>query len=399
MSNRWFATAKRAALLMGLLLAAWSAEVAVVTAAVPPCDDGTTPTTLNDLRVVKECTATVPGAGKPTTTTYTTTRRAELGDHLVVMVSGLSRFRAAANAPVDWSRIVLVIDGQPLKGVTPLFSDISHSHLEFVLTQDAANRAAWIPVLSGAIRDRAVTLTVGLDGQPPLPSDVDDFRLIAIPTVWAWVWFAITACTAVLLVWTARCSNVLRDVGPNPIGENGVARFKPYSLARTQMAVWFFVVLASYLFIWLVTGTLDSLTASVLALTGISAATAVAGTTIDTRNQAIATSSAAAPALLGAAPLALAAAPAVLEPPPAANEAAQHSEGFFTDILSDQQGFSLARVQIAVWTMVLVIVFIRSVWKQLAMPEFDATLLGLMGISNGTYVGFKGLEAASSPTN
>jgi hypothetical protein len=25
----------------------------------------------------------------------------------------------------------------------------------------------------------------------------------------------------------------------------------------------------------------------------------------------------------------------------------------------------------------------------LVMPEFDATLLGLMGISNGTYIGFK----------
>jgi hypothetical protein len=30
-----------------------------------------------------------------------------------------------------------------------------------------------------------------------------------------------------------------------------------------------------------------------------------------------------------------------------------------------------------------------SVYKDLAMPEFSATLLGLMGLSSGTYLGFK----------
>lgn len=349
-----------------LLLGTFAFAIAPLQAEAPRCDSGTTPTALKDLRVVKQCTDSAPdSSGQPTTKTYGTTQRAELGDHVVVMVSGLARFRAEANAQVDWSRIMLVIDGQPLKGVTPLYTDLAHSHLEFVLKQDSTNHASWIPVLSGAVRHRAVTLSVGFDGQPPLQSDVDEFRLVAIPSVWVWVWIAITACTAIVLVWTARCSNLLRDVGQNPVDANGVMHFKPYSLARTQMAVWFFVVLTAYLFIWLVTGTLDSLTSSVLALAGISAATAVAGTTIDTKNQASA---------------------------PAAAPTAPRSESFFTDILSDSQGYSLARVQIAVWTFVLVVVFVRSVWKDLAMPEFDATLLGLMGISNGTYVGFKGLE-------
>jgi hypothetical protein len=30
-----------------------------------------------------------------------------------------------------------------------------------------------------------------------------------------------------------------------------------------------------------------------------------------------------------------------------------------------------------------------AVFSQLAMPDFSATLLGLMGISSGTYIGFK----------
>ena len=47
------------------------------------------------------------------------------------------------------------------------------------------------------------------------------------------------------------------------------------------------------------------------------------------------------------------------------------------------------RLQIFVWTIVLLIIFVRSVYDQLAMPDFSATLLGLMGISGGTYLGFK----------
>jgi hypothetical protein len=65
------------------------------------------------------------------------------------------------------------------------------------------------------------------------------------------------------------------------------------------------------------------------------------------------------------------------------------SAGFFQDILSDSNGISFHRFQIFVWTLVLVIVFVSSVYGRLAMPEFSERLFGLMGISSGTYLGFK----------
>ena len=40
------------------------------------------------------------------------------------------------------------------------------------------------------------------------------------------------------------------------------------------------------------------------------------------------------------------------------------------------------------WTVVLTVDFIVRVAEDV-MPNFDATLLGLMGISGGTYIGFK----------
>jgi hypothetical protein len=41
------------------------------------------------------------------------------------------------------------------------------------------------------------------------------------------------------------------------------------------------------------------------------------------------------------------------------------------------------------WTLILGVVFIAGVFRQLAQPTLDSSLLTLMGISSGTYVGFK----------
>ena len=41
------------------------------------------------------------------------------------------------------------------------------------------------------------------------------------------------------------------------------------------------------------------------------------------------------------------------------------------------------------WTVVLGIIFAGNVYRDLAMPDFSTTLLALMGISAGTYLGLK----------
>ena len=64
------------------------------------------------------------------------------------------------------------------------------------------------------------------------------------------------------------------------------------------------------------------------------------------------------------------------------------SKGFFEDVLTDDVGISFHRFQMFAWTIVLGIIFIASVYRQLAMPEFNETLLALLGISSGTYMGF-----------
>jgi ABC-type Mn2+/Zn2+ transport system permease subunit len=65
------------------------------------------------------------------------------------------------------------------------------------------------------------------------------------------------------------------------------------------------------------------------------------------------------------------------------------SRRFLDDILSDENGISFHRFQITVWTLVLVVIFGFVVYETLGMPTFDEKLLALMGISSGTYLGFK----------
>ena len=62
---------------------------------------------------------------------------------------------------------------------------------------------------------------------------------------------------------------------------------------------------------------------------------------------------------------------------------------FFLDLLRERSNVDFHRFQLIAWTLILGLVFVFGVFKQLAMPKFDATLLILMGISNGTYLGFK----------
>jgi hypothetical protein len=65
------------------------------------------------------------------------------------------------------------------------------------------------------------------------------------------------------------------------------------------------------------------------------------------------------------------------------------TKNFFRDILSDEHGVSFYRFQMFAWTIVLICIFVSQVYNYLTMPDFDSTLLALMGISGGTYVGFK----------
>ena len=265
------------------------------------------------------------------------------------------------------NKLVPYIDGLPLKGIYPEAIDGSLHELTYYLRRTADSDDTWYKLLKEPDSfSRKAVVSVGLEDESPIATDVrasgQTFNLVIITRGLFLVCLGIIAGTVLILVLLASKSDILRSPGPRPL-----TGMSPYSLAYTQMAFWFCLVMSSFLIVWLITGDFATITGSVLGLIGISAGTALGATLIDVSKQG------------------------ATNPP-----TLPQSRGFLRDILSDDDGISLHRFQIFVWTIALGVIFCVEVYKNLSMPQFDPTLLALMGISAGTYLGFKFPEGQNS---
>jgi hypothetical protein len=326
----------------------------------------------------------------------------------------------------DAKKLVPYIDGLAIRGNYPAEIHPSQNHLQFHLQITAENRNVWVALLGAPTGIRKlVFFSVGPEDQSPFETVYDPgnrIPLTAISPVYGLIALIVVALTFILLVWLARTTHIIREPGPRPVG----GKLRPYNLGRTQMAFWFFLVYASYVVIWLITDALDTITPSLLGLMGISAGTALSEAMIDSgkdvaKAEQLQNVTAEKQTLEQSIPElqtqidalnAKAMTPEdtisrdnlssqlqdyrtrlvqvnqqiqALTPPATANVSA----GFLRDILSDSSGYSFHRFQIFAWTIVLGVIFVSSVYNGLTMPEFSTTLLGLMGISSGTYIGFK----------
>ena len=347
----------------------------------------------------------------------------ELDDIVELHIQGLEKWAETH----DVNKLVPYIDGRAIRGNYPEELHIDRGRVIYHLQITPENKNTWIDLLGepDSIR-KTVTLSVGLEEGSAFDSihERDNpVTMTVISPVYGIVSLLIIGTTLVLLLWLARSTNIIRERGPAP----APGKRRPYNLGRAQMAFWFFLIYSSYLTIWLITGALDTITASLLALMGISAGTALGEAMIDdgkdtantnqvqsltaekyaleqsiTETQAqldVANQQASSQVTdqsnrdalnrqltdsrtrLGQIDLQLRTLSAM--------QPATESIGFIRDILTDSTGYSFHRFQIFAWTIILGIIFISSVYKSLSMPEFSSTLLGLMGLSAGTYIGFK----------
>lgn len=341
---------------------------------------------------------------------YTHTRTA-LDAPLTVAVAGLCEWDAVpGNDPND---LRLWLGGRMLSALKPTIANTEQNYLNFELTLMPEDREQWVSILAEARRvaDHAVPVSVGMkNSTQPFESDV--YVVFRVFPPYIWVIALVLGVFGVGLVALGVRSNLLRGavIAVAPARPDRL----PFSLARVQMAWWFLLVVGTFVYIWLITGSYDTLTASVLGLIGISGATGLAAIFVDRekvneaaarrtelelrlanlemRTSELASSNAPvdSPASieLHNKRLEIGEARSQLSRLPARPDAPK-SRGFVLDILSDADGVSFHRFQMVVWSVLLAIVFVEQVYRHLTMPEFDATLLGLMGISSGTYVGFK----------
>jgi hypothetical protein len=301
---------------------------------------------------------------------------ARLHDRITVKVENLPRLLAQVDG--DCSRLVLFLDGMPIEGTPPESCNPTAGWIRFELDRTDASDKAWHTLLGSPQGfTRKIMVSVGPSGQYPIRSHVRGFDLVIVREAELAAFAALFLAALALFVRLARRTSLLRD----PYADPGPGRHGPYSLARFQLAFWFFLVIAAYVFIWMITGELDTITGSVLALLGIGSGTALSASLIDSGKQAEAGEAAAGTT----ADIAVTADSTAL--PPVRRPAA--SAGFLYDVLRDDQGISLFHFQLFAWTLVLGIIFCVSVYNGLTMPSFSATVLGLMGISSGTFLGAK----------
>ena len=349
----------------------------------------------------------------------------ELDDIIEVYVDNLEEW--AENQNHDPNKLVPYINGRAIKGNYPDEIHLERGRLIFHLQITPESRDPWIDLLGEPTSThRDVTMSIGPENGSSFDSVYlreNELPLTVISPMYGIIALLVIAATLVLLLWLCSRTNIIREPGPPP----APGKRRPYNLGRAQMAFWFFLIYASYMTIWLITSALDTITASLLALMGISAGTALGEAIIDNGKDTTKTNQL---QDLTAQKQALEQTLTEVQPQvDAANSGtattvtdqanrdalnrqlvegrtrlsqvdqqlrtitaatAPHvSQGFLRDILSDGSGYSFHRFQIFAWTIVLGIIFLSSVYNDLTMPEFSPTLLGLMGLSAGTYIGFK----------
>jgi hypothetical protein len=299
--------------------------------------------------------------------------KVRIGERVVIQIAGLKAALEKSPASIRLGELRLHLDGQQLKGVAARDFDWQKDRVQFFIERTDADKEIWAQLLGGPSlggEGRSIRLGVGESGKQEFLSD-DAARaalkaqLIVIDPARLWLG-VIGALLLLVLVFVGRGkSSFLRDNYPKKLpdaaaGEDPPRR--PYSLARVQMAFWLFLVLVGFVFVWIVTGDYRGiLTSQALVLMGISTATGLAAVTIDSGR------------------------------PQAELDDWGASKGFFADILSTTSSGSLPlpRLQILVWTVILGAIFIYEVYTKLRLPEFDSTLLTLMGVSSGVSAGFK----------
>jgi hypothetical protein len=158
--------------------------------------------------------------------------------------------------------------------------------LVFKLRRNADNKAIWSDLLGSPNHfSKKVSVTLALkdkDGHALAPSitgahGAPTFGVLVIS--WPWLVAAVVATVYVLyLVWghvstrTTLRDNLLPQLAPSR---------QPFSLARCQMAFWFVLIFASFIFLYILLWDYNTVSSQALALMGIASATALAAVAVD----------------------------------------------------------------------------------------------------------------------
>lgn len=285
-----------------------------------------------------------------------------LGHHIKLRVRNLKDWIDQKNSPAN---LVLFLNGRQLAKTSPAAIEAAYdpAHPEltevlFKLQRTPETDQTWDDLIVQERNQRGLFLkgvsrkvrpSVGLEGGTSAQSSAE-FEVVLLPLGWEYVCIVFLGLTLAGVLVLGRRTSLLRDYAGGP-----------FSLARTQMLVWTWLLLNAYFFLFIMTwDPAVDIPTSILGLLGISSTTYLAAVLVDHNNTAKAP-----------------------------------SQGFWKDICGGGD-IEIHRIQIIAWTVVLAFVFVVRIFTKLSIPDFNPTLLGLLGMSAGTYVGFKFPENKSA---
>ena len=274
----------------------------------------------------------------------------------------------------SYDRINLLINGIE-SGLHPLGCDPASKELTFAIKKEdvtvtPVTNAAWEVILgrpwntarSDFQRELRYTVTQPADATDAQILSSGKLRLLIANPGIGLAGAGLAAALWLALLYLGRNSGMLRDDG----NQGTTLQHRTYSLGRVQMAWWFGIVMGSYIFLWMMSQDIPALGSQALLLMGISGATGLTSVGLNAGMQ---------------------------------KQLPIASGKFFEDLLTDAYGITLHRFQMLAVTLILGTMFIIHVATTLTMPEFDGSLLALMGIAGGTYLGFKIPETHVDETN
>jgi hypothetical protein len=299
-----------------------------------------------------------------------------IDDYLVVHfkenIDSLIRFK--------YDSILLWIDSIPFPDLKIWRSNSCSNSLIFHLLRDTADNSSWNYLYSFSNRGcfkayKDVSVQIGTY-KSCIASGTKRIHLYIRECWMMIVGYLFIVALICFAYWLVKQEYILRDTSmvedtvqlvkkysdpPNP--NEVLKQDLPFSVSKTQLLFWTFLVSIGFVFIWLNTDDLAAITTSTALLLGISGGTSVLSKLIENKP---------APRLSAA---------QFKEIP--------RTQNFFKDILSSDIGFSPARVQMVTFTAFIGFYFGWYVVYYLKLPDFSQGILLLLGVSNLTYAGIK----------
>lgn len=281
-----------------------------------------------------------------------------IGQIVIVEVQNLAGW-SLTNDP---SKLVLFLNGRPLKTTYPEAIDLAKNQLRFRLARNEASTGTWSNLFHEAAMTKGVTLSVGLESQTPFATAFDEdnsVSLTIVSTRLGAILLAIVLGVVALFTYLTFATPLVREGNRQLLPKQ-----RRYDLGRFIALFWFLLISTSYFCIWLITSD-SNFPPSALALPGFSSVVALVDHFRTKAADACSTPE---------------------------QRPGNFSVNLFADLISDPTGYRFHRFQLLLWNLLIGAIYVVVVIKHLSLPNLGAGVVMMLGMSASIHLGFSLIE-------